>query len=955
MKLSTPKTAQQPSTQVRKVIFRSILKKSALFLLSVAALLAGGAVTVRGQSALDGFDPNANGVVQVVVVQSDGKILIGGDFTTIGGIVRNRIARLNPDGTLDTNFNPNASGYVNTIAVQADGKVLVGGSFNGTNSIGGQTRSRIARLDAVTGAADSFDPNASGGFFSQAVFSIVIQTDGKILVGGGFSTIGGQTRNRIARLDAVTGLVDSFNPAPTGGQVAAIALQADGKILVGGILGIIGGQTRTRIARLDPVTGLADSWNPDASGMAAIPTVSCIAVQADGKILAGGIFNTIGGQTRNNIARLDPVTGLADSWDPNANNYVGSIVVQPDGKILAGGGFNVFYSANTIGGQARNGIARLDAATGLADSFDPNAGSAPGTVNSVAVQADGKILAGGNFTTVAPNGGSSVTRTNIARLETDGSLDRTLADLEVAITDVSFSSVTTAAIQLDGKILICGPFNSILSQHRYGNARLKRDGTLDSLNVNIDGNFPPHLNTLTVQTDGKVFIGGYFDYVGSQTHIAIARFDAAGVVDSFSPGTTGGEVFAITSQADGKILVGGQFSSMGGQTRSGVARVDGTTGLADSFNPNADFVVRSMAVQADGKVLVGGNFTSIGGQLRNRIARLDPTTGLADSFNPDANGTVSAIVVQADGKILVGGQFTSMGGQTRNRIARLETATGAVDSFNPSVDQNNTNVTGTISVNTIALQADGKILAGGAFASIGGLTRNRIARLDATTGLADAFDPNANASPFTPGVSAAVSSITLQADGKVLVGGGFGQIGSQTRAGFARLRNDTAATQNLDVIPTSVTWLRGGSAPHLARVTFESSTNNSNYTPLGSGTSVGANWTLAGLNLPTRQNLYIRARGYYHSGYQNGSGSITESVRYAFLPTPTPILTIQRSANTNVVLSWATNFTGFALESNTNLNTNVWSVVTNTPAVSGTNNVVTNAVGGTARFYRLRQ
>ena len=159
-------------------------RKAALFLFSVAVLLAGGAAAVRGQSALDGFDPNANGAVHVVVVQPDGKILIGGDFTTLspnGGaaVTRNHIARLNPDGTLDTAFNPNANGHVYSIAVQADGKILVGGYFT---SIGGQTRNRIARLDATTGLADSFNPNANGD-----VHSIAVQADGKILAGGDFN------------------------------------------------------------------------------------------------------------------------------------------------------------------------------------------------------------------------------------------------------------------------------------------------------------------------------------------------------------------------------------------------------------------------------------------------------------------------------------------------------------------------------------------------------------------------------------------------------------------------------------------------------------------------------------------------------------------------------------------------------------------------------------------------
>src|SRR5205823_5937693 len=141
---------------------------------------------------------------------------------------RNRIARLNPDGTLDIAFNPNASATVIAIAVQTDGKILVGGFFT---SIGGQTRNRIARLDATTGLADSFDPNAN-----NAVFSIAVQANGKILVGGEFNgtnSIGGQTRNYIARLDATTGAADSFNPNANN-LVLSIAVQADGKILVGG-------------------------------------------------------------------------------------------------------------------------------------------------------------------------------------------------------------------------------------------------------------------------------------------------------------------------------------------------------------------------------------------------------------------------------------------------------------------------------------------------------------------------------------------------------------------------------------------------------------------------------------------------------------------------------------------------------------------------------------------------
>src|SRR5207237_151726 len=210
-----------------------------------------------------------------------------------------------------------------------------------------------------------------------------------------------------------------------------------------------------------------------------------------------------------------------------------------------------------------------------------------------------------------------------------------------------------------------------------------------------------------------------------------------------------------------------------------------------------------------------------------------------------------SIAVQADGKILVGGIFTSIGGQPRNYIARLDATTGLADALNPNPDGN---------IVSIAVQADGKILAGGVFTSIGGQMRNHIARLDANTGLTDSLDPNANDLLY---------SIAVQADGKILAGGFFTTIGGQPRSPFARLSNDTAARQNLAVTQTTITWTRGGSSPQLTRVTFESSTDNVNYTALGNGTAAGSNWTLTGLNLPTGVNFYIRARGYYRSGYTN--------------------------------------------------------------------------------------
>lgn len=900
----------------------SKVKTSALFLFSVVVLLAGGAATARGQSALDGFDPNANGLIRVVVVQPDGKILIGGDFTTLspnGGaaVPRNRIARLNPDGTLDATFNPNANSPVYAIAVQTDGKILAGGVFTTLAPNGGAAvaRNRIARLNANGTLDTDFDPNAN-----NAVLSIAVQADGEILAGGDFTSIGAVTRNRMARLDATTGAADSFNPN-VNSSVWSLVVRADGKILVGGSFTDIGGQVRNSIARLNPDATLDTDFNPNANG-----SVRALAVQADGRILAGGQFTSIGGTNRNRIARLDAGTGAADSFDPNASSDVRAIAVQPDGKIVAGGFFF------TIGGQSRSQIARLNP-DGTADLFNPTASS---PVHAVAVQADGKILAGGQFLTI---GGE--TRNRIVRLESDGQLDQTLNNLSINGIGPAYG-VHATAVQQDGKILIGGWFTTVLGVSRKYIARLNRDGTLDTT-FNPNANYAVY--AIAVQADGNILVGGYFSSIGGQLRNYIARLDATtGLADSFNPNANNA-VLAI-AEADGKILVGGDFKTIGGQARTNIARLDATFGLADSFNPDANDRVFSIAVQADGKILAGGVFTSIGGQTRNRLARLDATNGLADSFNPNANTNVYTIAVQADGKILAGGEFNgtnSIGGltgETRNYIARMN-PDGTLDlAFNP-------NAFGYF-VSSIAVQADGKILVGGSFGvtnSIGGQPRYYIARLEAATGTADSFNPNS---------FGVVYSIAVQADGKVLAGGDFTSLGGQTRKWFARLSNDTGALQNLAVSQTTITWTRGGSSPQLTRATFESSTNSVNYTPLGNGTAAGSNWTLTGLNLSTGQNFYIRARGFFRGGYLNGSESITESVWNVYL-TPQPRLNIQRSATTNVVLLWATNFPGFTLEANTNLNTNVWSTVSPAPVASGTNNVVTNVISGSTRFYRLRK
>jgi uncharacterized delta-60 repeat protein len=341
-----------------------------------------------------GFNPNVEPFgrsVFAVAVQSDGKIIIGGSFTTVGGTARNYVARLNSDGTLDAGFNPDAGGNVFAVAVQSDGKILVGGSFM---TVGGVSCRGVARLNSNGTLDTGFCPNVVTG--GNGVEAVAVQSDGKIIIGGSFTTVGGTARNNVARLNSNGSLDTGFNPNANGVVYSAV-VQSDGKIIIGGSFTTVGGTARNNVARLNSDGTLDTGFNPDASS-----NVLDAVVQSDGKIIIGGNFTTVGGTARNLVARLNSDGTLDPGFNPNVNGIVYSAVVQSDGKIVIGGSFT------TVGGTARNRVARLESNGTLDTGFDPDAG---GNVLAVAVQSDGKVIIGGNFTTV---GGT--TRNRLARL-----------------------------------------------------------------------------------------------------------------------------------------------------------------------------------------------------------------------------------------------------------------------------------------------------------------------------------------------------------------------------------------------------------------------------------------------------------------------------------------------------------------------------------------------------------
>ncbi|MEK7675733.1 MAG: immunoglobulin domain-containing protein, partial [Verrucomicrobiota bacterium] len=390
------------------------------------------------------------------------------------------------------------------------------------------------------------------------------------------------------------------------------------------------------------------------------------------------------------------------------------------------------------------------------------------------------------------------------------------------------------------------------------------------------------VNSLAVQADGKILVGGSFATLGGQSRNCIGRLNADGTLDtSFNPGAND-RVNSLAVQADGKILVGGYFDKLGGQSRNCIGRLNADGTLDTSFNLGANYWVYSLSAQSDGKILVGGSFTTLGGQSRNFIGRLNADGTLDTSFDPGASYTVASLVVQADQKILVGGGFTTLGGESRTNIGRLN-ADGTLDpSFNPGANG---------WVYSLAVQTDGKILVGGYLSTLGGKSRTNIGRLNADGTL----DPS-----FNPGANDWVDSLAVQADGKILVGGYFTTLGGQSRTSIGRLNNTGPATQNLTYDGSTIAWTRGGSSPEVWRTTFEHSANATDWTSLGAGTRIAGGWQLTGLSL--LPNGIMRARGYVTGGFCNGSGWFVETMTMI----GAPVIITQPASRTHNVSTTAT-------------------------------------------------
>lgn len=347
---------------------------------------------------------------------------------------------------------------------------------------------------------------AQGGFvpFIEDPTSIVIQPDGKILVAG--NTYFAQ----LLRLNADGTFDTAFRQNYPFWQETerSVALQPDGKILVGSLFGFGSGATNG-VLRVNSNGTIDSSFGAQVTQINDGTTggINSIGVMPNGQVLIAGQFSTVSGSTRLDIARLNS-NGSVDAAFGNSQSdgEIMSMLLLADGKLVVGGTFN------NIGGVSKIGIARINSDGTLDSLFATPQLSAAGDVHTISRQADGKYILAGSFTIAdGPR-----THTNVARLNSDGTLDSTFF---IGDQDKQHLTVYSSLIQPDGKIVIGGGVNRFPP---YGAndftpqlaARFNTDGSRD----NSLGNFPIVFDSIllcgvcsvALQPDGKIITGGYY-------------------------------------------------------------------------------------------------------------------------------------------------------------------------------------------------------------------------------------------------------------------------------------------------------------------------------------------------------------------------------------------------------------------------------------------------------------
>lgn len=639
-------------------------------------------------------------------IQPDGKIVAIGYFTAFGSTVNNRIIRLNANGTKDTGFSTTGfNATAKTMALQPDGKILVSGDFTTYNGV---ACGKLVRLNADASLDATF--NVGAGALATVILA---QPDGKTVVVGEFTGFNGVPARSIIRLNADGTKDTTF--IITGGfnnRVDTGILQPDGKMVFGGIFTTYNATAAKRLVRVN-ADGSIDATFATANGFPA-GTPMDMALQPDNKILVVGnqllAFNGVAGSK--NIWRFNTDGTVDNSFNTGAgfNNDVKAVAVKPNGKIALAGWFRLFNETSVAC------VVELNADGSRNPAFNViSKGFSGGPIKTV-IQSDGKIVAHGNF-----NSYNGIPSRLFARLKPDGSYDNTFHSLPNANPFIGTTQfVNDFKLLPDDKMIMAGTFTNFNGTNVDKICKLNSDGTLDTSFFTAIGFQDGSIESVFVQNDGKIMLGGSFTAVSAASYQGVLRLNSNGTLDTSFPActhsynTTTGGVETVVTLSDGKMLVSGQFDKFNNVATRGIVRLnaDGTLDTGFVADPLLPLNSYKFTLQPDGKIILHS-------LVPRKITRLNADGSIDNTFRIRSGSTeLRFLALQSDGKMLIESEISY-------QICYLERLNpdGSTDqtfdwqrSFNDNIYN-------------ISFQTDGKMVVVGGFTTYNGLPENNIVRL----------------------------------------------------------------------------------------------------------------------------------------------------------------------------------------------------------------------------------
>ena len=719
------------------------------------------------------------------------------------------------DGIVTTALKVNGTSQINSIVLQSDGKLVAAGvSNNGINA-----DFTLARYTQDGSLDNSFGTNGivitQIGDTNDCIESVVIQTDEKILTGG-YSIKDSANDFALARYNPDGSLDNSFGTngivtTPIGDKddkIFSIALQSDGKIVAGGSY-IDSLYWNFAVVRYNPDGSLDNSFGTNGIVTTSIgprhDVINTVLIQPDGKIIAVG-YSYNGENYDFAVVRYNPNGFLDDTFGNDGivttpvgtgNDAAYPAVLQSDGRIIA-----ACYSHN--GHDEDFALVRYNPNGTPDNTFGENGivvtqvGTGKDRIYSLAVQNDGKIVAAGHSV-------SSTSDFAVARYKEDGSIDESFGSNGITITPVGTLGdlVFSVLVQGDGKIVAAG-YSVQGGNNNFAVVRYNENGTKDNsfgeygIVTTPVGMEESKAYSVKIQNDGKIVAAGYTLNEGTY-NFAVVRYNPDGSPDiSFG---TGGIVitqigpsnsiaYSLAIQKDGKIIIGGK-SSNGSNNDFCLARYNingtldnsfGTDGIVTTEIGTSTDVIQTIAIQSNESgiekiIAAGQTYKGSGSDFAlaryNLNGTLDVSFGINGIVTTDIdsrNDGLMSIAVQGDGKILALG-YSNYEGNNDFALARYNTD-GTLDN---SFSGNGIVITQVGDAGdygrALTIQNDGKIVAAG-YSFSGTYCDFALTRYNTDGSLDVTFADNGIISVSYGALNDFVYSIAIQNDGKIVAAGG---------------------------------------------------------------------------------------------------------------------------------------------------------------------------------------